>query len=140
MNNMKDGSNDWSANTVRNTVRLGYWTGAWVLTMALANFGPIAIWQSNKLATLIAVLVNLGIGFGMIVANKRHLQGLDEMHQKIQLEAMAITLGVGLVVGLAYSNLDVTNLIAFDAEISHLVILMGLTYMTGVFAGLKRYG
>jgi hypothetical protein len=107
--------------------------------MAVANFGPAFIWHSNQLSTILAILVNIGIGFGMIVANKRHLKGLDEMHQKIQLEAMALSLGVGLVVGLGYSNLDVTNVIAFDAEISHLVILMGLTYMAGVFAGLKRY-
>ncbi len=139
MSKLKTDSSDWAASTVRNTIRLGYWTGAWVLTMAVANFGPIAVWDSNKLVTLIAILVNLVIGFGMIMANKRHLKGLDEMHQKIQLEAMALSLGVGLVAGLAYSNLDVSNLIAFDAEISHLVILMGLTYMTGVFAGLKRY-
>ena len=139
MNNMKDGSNDWAANTVRNTVRLGYWTGAWVLTMALANFGPVFIWQSNKLPTILAILVNIGIGVGMIMANKRHLNGLDEMHQKIQLEAMALSLGVGLVLGLAYSNLDVTNIIESDAEISYLVIVMGLTYLAGVFAGVKRY-
>ena len=139
MDKLKDGSNDWAANTVRNTVRLGYWTGAWVLTMALANFGPIFIWPANKLLTILAILVNIGIGIGMIMANKRHLNGLDEMHQKIQLEAMALSLGVGLVLGLAYSNLDVTNVIESDAEISHLVILMGLTYLAGVFAGLKRY-
>jgi len=30
----------WTTNTARNPVRLGYWTLAWVLTMALANFGP----------------------------------------------------------------------------------------------------
>ncbi len=139
MNKLKTDSNDWAASTARNTVRLGYWTGAWVITMAVANFGPAFIWHSNRLSTILAILVNLGIGFGMIVANKRHLKGLDEMHQKIQLDAMALSLGVGLVVGLGYSNLDVTNVIAFDAEISHLIILMGLTYMAGVFAGLKRY-
>lgn len=139
MNILKTDSNDWAASTARNTVRLVYWTGAWLITMAVANFGPVFIWHSNRLSTILAILVNLGIGFGMIVANKRHLKGLDEMHQKIQLEAMALSLGVGLVVGLGYSNLDVTNVIAFDAEISHLVILMGLTYMAGVFAGLKRY-
>lgn len=139
MDKLKDGSNDWAANTVRNTVRLGYWTGAWVLTMALANFGPVFIWQFSKLPTILAILVNIGIGIGMIMANKRHLNGLDEMHQKIQLEAMALSLGVGLVLGLAYSNLDVTNVIESDAEISHLVIVMSLTYLGGVFAGLKRY-
>jgi hypothetical protein len=139
MDNMKDGSSDWAANTARNTVRLAYWTGAWLLTMALANFGPVFIWHGNQTPTILAILVNMGFGVGMIMANKRHLNGLDEMHQKIQLEAMALSLGVGLVVGFGYSNLDVTNVIASDAEISHLVILMGLTYLAGVFAGLKRY-
>jgi uncharacterized protein YacL len=116
-----------------------YWTGAWVVTMALANFGPRLIWEFNNSLTLIAILINMAVGFGMIGANKRHLKGLDEMQQKIQLEAMALSLGIGLVVGLAYSTLDVTNLITSDAEISHLVILMGLTYLGGVYAGLRKY-
>jgi hypothetical protein len=51
------------------------------------------------------------------------------MHQKIQLEAMGLTLGIGLVVGLAYSNLDIANIVSFDAEIAHVVILMSLTYL-----------
>jgi uncharacterized protein YacL len=139
MSKLKTDSSDWETNTVRNTVLLGYWTAAWVVTMAIANFGPIFIWQSNKSLTILAILINLLIGFGMIMANKRHLKGLDEMQQKIQLEAMGLALGIGLVVGLAYSNLDVTNIIPFDAEISHLVILIGLTYITGVFAGLRKY-
>ena len=37
------------------------------------------------------------------------------------------------------SNLDITNVIAFDTEISHLVILMGLTYLAGVVGGLRKY-
>jgi len=120
-------------------MRLGYWTGTWLVTMAVATFGPLLVWQSNQLLTVLAILINLGAGFGMIVANKLHLRGLDEMHQKIQLEAMALSLGVGLVVGLGYSMMDVTNLITFDAEISHLVILVGLTYGAGVFVGLRKY-
>ncbi len=139
MNNMKTDPNDWAANTRRNTLRLGYWTSAWVLTMALANFGPKFIWQMNTTLTILAILLNLAIGFGMILANKRHLNGLDEMHRKVQLEAMALSLGVGLVVGLSYSNLDVSNIIPFNAEISHLVILMGLTYLAGVVGGLRKY-
>ncbi len=139
MNQLKTDSDGWQAKQKRNTARLGYWTAAWVLTMAIANFGPRFAWESNELISALAILVNLGIGFGMIVANKRHLKGLDELQQKIQLEAMGLSLGVGLVVGLAYSNLDVVNLISFDAEISHLVILMGLTYSFSVFAAQRRY-
>ena len=75
----------------------------------------------------------------MILANKRHLNGLDEMQRKIQLEAMALSLGVGVVGGLSYSMLDVTNVISYDAEISHLVILIGLTYLAGTITGQFRY-
>jgi hypothetical protein len=132
-------SSNWEANAARNTVRLGLWTLGWVLTMAIANFGPKFLWDSNEALTIIAIIVNLAIGVGMILANRRHLNGLDEMHRKIQLEAMALSLGVGLVVGLSYSSLDVTNIISADAEISHLVMLMGLTYLTGILAGNKKY-
>jgi len=129
----------WATNTARHTVRLRYWTLTWVLTMALANFGPPFLWRYEPWLTAGAIFVNLMIGFAMINANKRYLQGSDELQKKIQLEAMALSLGVGLVVGLSYSNLDVTRLITFDAEISHLVILMVLTYAAGIYAGHRRY-
>jgi hypothetical protein len=125
--------------TLTNTKRLARWTAAWLLTMALANFGPTFIWGHNELLSLLAIVLNVLVGGGMIWANKVHLYGLDELQQKIQLQAMALSLGVGLVIGLAYSNLDVTNLIASDAEISHLVILMGVTYLIGTVMGVRKY-
>ena len=33
-------SGDWAARVNRNTLRLGYCTGAWLVTTALATFGP----------------------------------------------------------------------------------------------------
>ena len=137
---MSDGQSQkhgWQANVRMQTRKLGYWTLAWVLTMALATFGPNLLWASSVPITLAAIGLNLLIGIGMIVANKDQLKSLDEMQQKIHLEAMGVTLGVGLVAGLAYSNLDISNVISFDAEIGHLVILMSLTYMA-TLATLKR--
>ena len=136
---MSKTTSSWQASSAKNTVRLGFWTLAWVVSMAIANFGPRILWDHNETITIVAILVNMAIGGGMILANKRHLRGLDEMHQKIQLEAMAVSLGVGLVVGLGYSNLDVTNTISADAEISHVVILMGLTYLASVIVGNRKY-
>jgi hypothetical protein len=75
----------------------------------------------------------------MIMANIRHLQGLDEMQRKIHLEAMGLALGVGVVGGLSYSLLDTTNVISQNAEISYLVIVIALTYLTSVLVGVKRY-
>jgi hypothetical protein len=125
--------------TRQNTVRLAWWTMAWLLTMALAVFGPKFLWDSSLPATITAIALNLAAGIGMIVANIRHLKGLDELQQKIQLEAMGLALGVAVVFGLAYSTLDITNVMPFDAEISNLVILIGLTYFVAVVVGQRRY-
>jgi len=121
------------------TTGLAVWATAWVVTQALAVHGPGHIWQSGQSLTALALLVNLGAGIGMIMAISRHLHGLDELQRKIQLKAMALCLGVGLVGGMAYSTLDATNLIPVEAKISHLVILMALTYLAGVIWGHGKF-
>ena len=139
MNDTNSAASDWQANVNRTTVRLVAWTVCWVATMAIATFGPKFLWAGNTALTIAAIAVNLLVGFGMINAHKNHIKSLDELQQKIQLEAMGITLGVALVAGLAYSNLDVADIIGHDADISHLVILMGLTYMAAVGLFTWRY-
>lgn len=125
--------------TKENTVRLAIWTGAWLITTALASFGPKLIWDFNNLISVSAILLNILVGAGMIWANKRFLQDLDELQQKIQLEAMALALGIGLILGLGYSLLDIAQVISFDAEISHLIIVMSITYLIGMKSGQVRY-
>lgn len=128
-----------AAANAKNTAFLAIWTGAWVVTQALAVYGPGQIWQPGESLTALALLINLGAGVGMIMAIRRHLNGMDELQRKIQLEAMALCLGVGLVGGMAYSTLDATNLVPVDARISHLVIAMALTYLAGVIWGHRKY-
>lgn len=134
-----------TANETRNqlvtkdTKNLAFWTGAWTVSMAIANFGPKFIWEEHGGLTIAAIAINALFGIGMILANIRHLKVMDEMQRKVAMDAMGITLGVAVVVGLAYSNLDVTNIISSDAEISHLVILIGLTYLASTLIGRLRY-
>ncbi|MEH6407387.1 MAG: hypothetical protein V7767_08910 [Leeuwenhoekiella sp.] len=130
---------DWKTKINTNTKVLGFWTAAWTLSMALATFGPRYIWEDNLVLTILGIALNAAFGIGMILANIRHLRGLDELQQKIQLEAMGVALGVGIVGGLSYSLLDTTNVISGDAEISFLVIIIALTYLVGIFIGLKKY-
>ena len=139
MNNPNTKSDSWAAKNMKNTLVVFYWTVAWILTTALVKFGTEYIWQSNKLLTGLAILLNVVIGFGMVLAVKRYLMGLDEMQQKIQMDAMALSLGVGLVIGLGYQSMGQTSLIPFDAEVSHMIMLMSLTYIVGIFAGLRKY-
>lgn len=132
-------TDEYGKRITKNAVRLAFWTVPWILTMALATFGPILLWDPNPVASWTAILVNLAIGIGMIIAHKRYIQDLDELQRKIMLEAMAVTLGVGVVAGLAYTNVDTADLIASDAEIGFLILLMGAVYMVSVVVGIKRY-
>lgn len=139
MSNAKVGNDDWATCSAKNTARLKYWAAAWVATTAIVAFGPKLVWDFAVFPTILGVFINLAVGFGMIVANKRYLQGLDEMHQKIFLDAGAFTLGVGLVCGISYEMLEDVKLISYEPEISHLIILMCLTMMVGMILGHRRY-
>lgn len=139
MDNSKADGNDWAAQRNKNTTRLKVWTAAWVLTTAIAAFGPKLAWDFATLPTIGAQLLNLGTGIGMIMATRRYVLGLDEMQQKIFLQAGALTLGVGLVFGLSYDLLEDVRLISFQPEISHVVILMCITFLAGTISGHRRY-
>ncbi len=119
--------------------RLAVWAFAWTVSTALAAFGPQFLWGGSRGLTLLAIGLNVGIGLGMILANRHLMEGMDELQKKIHLEALAITLGLTLIVGIGYSLLDITNTIPWDAEISFLVLFMGLCYLTAVLINTRRY-
>ncbi|MEO1573634.1 MAG: hypothetical protein AAFU65_01590 [Pseudomonadota bacterium] len=121
------------------TRQLAAWTGAWLVTLAVATFGPVLLWSGATLPTLVAVAANVLVGIGMIRANKRHLECLDEMQQRLQLEAMGVTLGLSLVAGLAWSTLDIADVLHFHAEIAHLCFFVGLTYLASIALLRRKY-
>lgn len=121
------------------TSTLALWTGLWVVSLAIATFGPIFIWNENIMWSLIMIITNTAIGGGMIWANVKHINVLDELQKKIQLDAMGIALGVGIVGGLSYSVLDIANVISGDAEIGFLVMLISFSYIIALLIGRNRY-
>ena len=130
---------EWTQTVKKNTLNLAFWTCSWLVTLAVVAFGPKFIWDFNVHISSIAILINTIVGIGMIGANIKHINSLDELQKKITLEAMGISLGVAIVGGLSYSMLDVSNVIPWDAEISGLVFLIGITHMIALFIGKMRY-
>ena len=142
---------DITAQTKKNTLRLFFWSVAWVLATAgwavistsaffeQIAFGSKNLWNFKTLLIIIAVLVHIGLGLGMIRAFKQYLLGLDELQRKIQLDAMALSLGIGLVLGCSYEMLEDIKLIPFEPEIPHLIILMSLTYVVAAVLGHRKY-
>ena len=130
---------DSTAQTKKNTKRLFIWSVVWVLATAGAAFGPKYLWNFNTWLTINAVLIHICLGLGMIRVFKQFLLGLDELQRKIHLDAMAISLGIGLVFGCSYEMLEDIKLIPFEPEIPQLMIVMYLTYAIGCILGVRKY-
>lgn len=123
----------------KTTKNLAIWTLLWLVSFALATFGPKFIWKENTTLSILVIALNIAVGTAMILANIKHLSTLDELQKKIQLEAMGIALGIGIFGGLSYSLLDITNIISTDAEIGYLVMLISISYVAALLIGKKRY-
>ncbi|NHE56301.1 hypothetical protein [Cyclobacterium plantarum] len=119
--------------------KLAIWTWTWVATMAIATFGPEFIWDHHPFLTPFAIIVNFANGILMILANRDLFNHFDELEKKIHLESLGITLGLAVIFGMSYSLLDTTNLISQDAQISILVMFIGLTYLTSILINSRRY-
>jgi hypothetical protein len=89
--------------------------------------------------TMLAIGLNVCVGIGAILANKKYLEELDELQRKVQLNSFAITVGVAIIAGVPYSLMDSCHLIPFHADVSHLMVLMSLTYAACNLYGTRRY-
>jgi uncharacterized membrane protein len=123
----------------RSTKHLMIWTFMWVSSLALVAFGPKFIWDFGTTFTLLAIFLNIACGYKMIMANKNHLLDMDEMQRKIQLEAMAISLGVSMVFGAVYGLLENVKMIEHAPNMSNLLFVMAISYGVSIFVGSRRY-
>jgi len=102
-------------------------------------FGPKFLWNKALVLTLLAIGVNVCVGIGTILANKKYFEELDELQRKVHLNSLAITVGVAMIVGIPYSVMDSYHVLPFHADISHLMVLMSLTYAASNLYGTRRY-
>lgn len=139
MKELKPMENGYQSRIRRSLKRMARWNGAWVAATALMAFGPKFLWNKALIFTLLAVGLDIAVGVGMILATKKYIAQLDELQRKIYLNALATTVGVGLIVGIPSSVMDTYHVIPFKADIAYLVIVMGLTFLVSMMYGTRRY-
>ena len=122
----------------KHTKILMAWTFAWVASLAFLSGGVNYLWDS-LLITKIGLLINLAIGVGMIIANKNLFNHYDELQKKIQLEAMALTLGLAVVVGVVYEVSFDFGVIDSEPEFEYLVFFICFTYIASNIISAIRY-
>src|SRR5579863_8931864 len=139
MNQLKQPESGYQSRVRTNVIRLFRWNAAWGAATVLMAFGPKFLWNKALVFTLLAVGLDVAVGVGMILANKKYLAELDDLQRKVQLNAMGITLGVGLIAGVPFSVMESYHVIPFHADIAYLLILMSLTFVVSNLYGTWRY-
>ena len=115
-------------------------TTIWLITIAIAAFGPKLLWDNQTSITLLAIALNLLAGLFVIKSNLQHWNSLDEMLQRVQLNAMGIALGLGIFGGISFSLLETSDIIQTEFALSFMVILMALSYLISTMVGMKKLG
>jgi hypothetical protein len=114
------------------------WTLAWVASLAFLTGAENSLWD-NIIFTQIGLIINLAIGIGMIIANKNLFKTYDELQKKIQFEAMAITLGLAVVVGLVYEVSFDFGVIDKEPEFEYLMLFISFSYIASNIINARRY-
>jgi len=138
MKHSESNTESWAKRVRKSHLRMLAWTFAWSGTMVLADKAELYEWYTSGLMSMAAIIFNALIGLGLIVNFMRYLQDLDELHRKIQLGALALAMGVGLVGSFSYSLL-ITAQFVTDPEVNDLILLMVLTYVAGILFGQVKY-
>ena len=114
------------------------WCFAWLASLAFLSAGVNYLWDS-LLITKIGLLINLAIGIGMIIAHKNLFKTYDELQKKIQFEAMAITLGLAVVIGLTYEVSFDFGVINKEPEFEYLMYFISFSYIVSTLLNSLRY-
>ena len=122
----------------KHTKILMAWTFAWVASLAFLTGAENALWD-NIIFTQIGLIINFFIGLGMIIANKNLFKHYDELQKKIQFEAMALTLGLAVVVGLTYEISFDFGVINSEPEFEYLLLFISFTYTVSNIINSRRY-
>lgn len=118
--------------------QLALFTTAWTVTVLLTKYGFKNIWEENAVLTVLSLFINLILGVAMILVNRKFVNESDELERKIQLESMALTLGLTMIVGVSFTLLEFTQFIK-QASISSLIMFLGITYLASLIFNTIKY-
>jgi hypothetical protein len=112
------------------------WMSSWVgVTLALKSG-----WLASGAPGIVAAIVSTSLGIGTALAYRRFLNGADEVQRKIELEALALAFGVGVVGGFAYWLLERSGAVPIaKSDLLYVLAVTCLTYSAGVLLGKRRY-
>lgn len=113
------------------------WSALWVGAFLICDQAIARDWIDGDPGVIVATVVVCLLALGWVAAYIRFLRNADELVRRIQLEAMAVALGAGLVSGFAIILLEDGDVI--EARPSIPLVVMTLGYVVAVIVGYRRF-
>jgi hypothetical protein len=121
----------------RNQWRIVLWALVWALSFLAVTLEIKKKWLPFE-GTLAGVTVTALFGIATILAYRRFLRDTDELRRKIEVEALALAFGIGVVGGFTYWLLAVSGAVPAKG-FGYIFSLMLVTHTVGIVVGCRRY-
>jgi hypothetical protein len=122
---------------LNNSMKVNIWAILWTLSLGVFTYLTGLEWF-NTATAITCFIVNLAVGIKLVLSYKHFLHHLDEMERKIQLDALALSVGVTIISFASLSILDRGDLIG-EAKTFHLIMILSISYMVGIVIGRVKY-
>lgn len=126
-----------SPTDARNSRRFGAWSLAWALTFVAAIVAFERGVRPGSAAAWLLVLVPTIVGGLTVRAFLHFLRDADELQRRIQLEALALGFGAGVMFMMSYRLLERAGWPKLDINDAFLVMM--LSWVFGQIRGARRY-
>ena len=113
------------------------WSVAWASTWVEATFLIERVLETPGVVSIVTALAPNVLGIATLLAYMKFLRETEELQRKVQLDALALGFGIGIVAMVGLELLGRTGLLAGSP--SDALIFMVAAYSLGVTLGWRRY-
>lgn len=123
---------------LKNANRVNFLALLWALTLMISTYLAQADMLDSAPTLIIAFVIHTVIGIAMLLSYKHFLTQLDELERKVQLDALALAVGIAIISFSSYSILAKAGTLP-PLNSAYLIALIALTYMVGIIKGRLAY-
>ena len=131
-------ASEYDRRSIRDNLKVVGWIFSWMATLVVSDKAALYDWWSSEWLTLLSIAVNAGLGLWVIRTYVKLLRGMDDLQRKIQLEAIALSLGITAVGTITYSLLVTWGYIQ-DEEVNDIFLLLCVSFSFSLILNSVRY-
>ena len=124
--------------SAKDSIKLVAWIFVWMASLVVSDKAALYGWWESEGITIFSIFFTAALGFGVLLVFRKMLSRMDDLQRKIQLDALAVALGISLV-GCAVYSLLVTWGYIQDEEVTDIFVLMCVSYSAGILFSVVKY-